>query len=1039
MVFQEKVLPRQELHRASSNRESGASALSLRDLGIAHFVGDANSASPLGSLAFLSTPAHGRSYHIGCAAIPRDTVLEALPGWAELPAERRQQALANWRDLNEPLLTAKRQRTNDATMETNTQQNMDTNETAAEPNVEDWLDPDDTYQDPGASLLEMNLKNMEFWLDLSYCWNSLRQRWASIGNIPTEIRYAVMQLRSAISEVAASGPKVDEKRIAAQKCFFFLDRILFHRNAQRRGGKRGQKGVSNAAAVASRVRMAWEGRWSELWMSSCAAVLLAGELDRKTGAELLAADVRTNQDAFAEGGQKSAARMVDERVEMAPESKAARVLPGLFPTASKPLPSFNAEALKSARKPADMTSFQRHLTRAFRFAPTRRGAGWGGSKSEFWHWAPDFEHEWQHLSVFLTQLALAWDIHAPTLDAFMSCRILAQDRREIDKVRPLGLGTFFRRCVNSAKNRTFKARVSKATAPYQYAAGGTQTAETMHKTALVNLDSRPNAGIHKFDVSNAHQEYERKDAAVAVEQLLPELLPWIAGELATETTHYYVGPSGSPLRLAKNRGGDQGDPCTGMAFMLTYHGVISKCQAAARTIDSEANAYAYQDDLDMVALPGAAGHASDTYISECAGVGLRANAGKETWTPGRDVPVDSHPGGIRIAARATVLKHGGGGDFEVPVTVAATQAHDSQLSDGSPELVKLEAERGRVIKRIRQLHIEGGLSAQLALNLLRLKTCGDATFLARACGIPSAVAERLDCAVASLVIELSGIPAASWDATAHQRIFLPMSVGGLGFASIQLAAAGALAASWQANLEKIRERLQAESVADLFAASPWLMQVRRASGPALRLLHDQHGVDLGDSQLPQFRQSDVTKARAEQFMTRLFQEPGSSQQDQTAVRSAGGKGAGAWLCAPREPVHHFNDAQLRASLATRLNLDIPAHSGTCKHRRPDGSFCGAHLDAKGRHARACLTQGWRVYKHDSIVGGLADWCLEMGCAVDTEAVIPTASANTSEGRLGSCSRSRSASVCGRHRRRCYLHGGAGLECGQSRWCCGSSD
>ena len=125
----------------------------------------------------------------------------------------------------------------------------------------------------------------------------------------------------------------------------------------------------------------------------------------------------------------------------------------------------------------------------------------------------------------------------------------------------------------------------------------------MHKTALVNLDSRPNAGIHKFDVSNAHQEYERIDAAEAIEKLVPELLPWIAGELATETTHYYVGLSGAPLRLRKNRGGDQGDPCTSMAYMLTYHGVVSKCQDAARTIDPEAHVYAYQDDVGMIALP----------------------------------------------------------------------------------------------------------------------------------------------------------------------------------------------------------------------------------------------------------------------------------------------------------------------------------------------------------------------------------------------------------------------------------------------------
>ena len=200
--------------------------------------------------------------------------------------------------------------------------------------------------------------------------------------------------------------------------------------------------------------------------------------------------------------------------------------------------------------------------------------------------------------------------------------------------------------------------------------------------------------------------------------------------------------------------------------------------------------------------------------------------------------MDTHPAGIQIATRATVLQHCGGGNFEVPVSVAATSTGNIQFSNNSPELTKLETQRGRMIRQIRQLHVVWGLSSQLERSLLRFKTSGDATFLARACGIPDAVAHRLDAAVVDFVIELSGIPAASWDIAARQRVFLPMAAGGLGFASIKMTAAGALAASWQANLDKISVRLNAESVADLFAQFLWLMQLRRACGPALRLLHN---------------------------------------------------------------------------------------------------------------------------------------------------------------------------------------------------------
>ena len=117
--------------------------------------------------------------------------------------------------------------------------------------------------------------------------------------------------------------------------------------------------------------------------------------------------------------------------------------------------------------------------------------------------------------------------------------------------------------------------------------------------------------------------------------------------------------------------------------MLTYHGVIHATQAAARTVDPRANAYAFQDDLDMVAEPAACSVASKTYRDECAKVGLRANQSKETWTPGRSVSIQDIPRGIRIQERATVLKHGGGGSFEVPATVATNHAVGSQLRDDS--------------------------------------------------------------------------------------------------------------------------------------------------------------------------------------------------------------------------------------------------------------------------------------------------------------------------------------------------------------------
>ena len=40
-------------------------------------------------------------------------------------------------------------------------------------------------------------------------------------------------------------------------------------------------------------------------------------------------------------------------------------------------------------------------------------------------------------------------------------------------------------------------------------------------------------------------------------------------------------------------------------------------------------------------------------------------------------------------------------------------------------------------------------------------------------------------------------------------------------------------------------------------------------------------------------------------------------------------------------------------ILARLGEDLPFCIGVCQHRHPDGSVCGALLDPKGRHARAC--------------------------------------------------------------------------------------
>lgn len=107
-----------------------------------------------------------------------------------------------------------------------------------------------------------------------------------------------------------------------------------------------------------------------------------------------------------------------------------------------------------------------------------------------------------------------------------------------------------------------------------------------------------------------------------------------------------------------------------------------------------------------------------------------------------------------------VIEARGGGSFEATVAVTSTYAEGSQFCNSSLEVANLELERERVFRGIQGLHTQGGLPAQLAMNLRRAKTDGDVTFLARADGLAKLFAARLGAGVVELIMALSGIPPA---------------------------------------------------------------------------------------------------------------------------------------------------------------------------------------------------------------------------------------------------------------------------------------
>ena len=122
--------------------------------------------------------------------------------------------------------------------------------------------------------------------------------------------------------------------------------------------------------------------------------------------------------------------------------------------------------------------------------------------------------------------------------------------------------------------------------------------------------------------------------------------------------------------------------------------------------------------------------------------------------------------------------------------------------------------------------------------------------------------------------------------------------------------------------------------------------------------------------------------------------------DRADLRSAGGPIAGTFLEAPPDDCPlQMTDSRLRTAMRRRLCLPHPAVDQThnpskpastqCKHHTREGVFCGAALDAVGRHAGSCHTQGLPKIWHNIIRDWLVKWVGERtGYPVTPEPKVP---------------------------------------------------
>ena len=217
-------------------------------------------------------------------------------------------------------------------------------------------------------------------------------------------------------------------------------------------------------------------------------------------------------------------------------------------------------------------------------------------------------------------------------------------------------GALLEKYTNKAKARAFKKRITEIIGDTDYSLGGDHTAELMHKTVLADLDTNEHCVPHEFDVSNAHNEFDRTEALDVIRTEIPEMMPWVLKELCTETYRAYLGSSGEILWIKKSMGGDQGDPIVALLFPLLYSRAIKAAFTAANTPNQPARAYSYQDDLDIIHAVNVTEATSKAFDTACKKVGLRASQSKEPLTPGSRTNVRSLPHNYKVDPRLSTRR-----------------------------------------------------------------------------------------------------------------------------------------------------------------------------------------------------------------------------------------------------------------------------------------------------------------------------------------------------------------------------------------------
>ncbi|CAG9136919.1 unnamed protein product [Plutella xylostella] len=486
-------------------------------------------------------------------------------------------------------------------------------------------------------------------------------------------------------------------------------------------------------------------------------------------------------------------------------------------------------------------------------------------------------------------------------------------------IRPIAVGSVFRRLVAKVGGRAVKSEMSVLLQPHQLGYGTALGCEAaIHATrsfAMTGCENASNDIILKVDLKNAFNSIERDGMLSKIQEHIPTLYPFLSQCYSLPSQLFYDSES-----ISSQVGAQQGDPLGPLIFSLAINDVV-------KSLASPLNVW-YLDD-------GTIGGNIDTVEKDMKAIidmfkemGLELNSNKcELFCCSPNIPnlstITNLFPGIKLLDKANFTVLG------API-----------FPEGVPPL--LDGKREGINKTVSGLK---QLPAHVALTIFRcclsmpkltyaLRTSPVWLFPANIANIDNCIKNVLE---QVLNIKLEGD---QW-----RQAALPIRHGGLGIRRVKETGLSAFLSS-------------AHGVVDL------VTRILSINGDGFRLPFVTEALEGWEAQCPGKElpdHLDVQKAWDDVLCKSVLDKimESSIGVDLARVRASSKPESGSWLHALPSPQMGtlLDDDSLRIAVALRLGCDI------CEQHH---CICGALVDSRGHHGLSCPKCAGRFPRHHAL-------------------------------------------------------------------------